>query len=96
MWIDENTGQVENMGCDQGVNWWVTTQDGQVELVLETDRIRVGQDEWTEAICKFADAVDAFYAESEQKMPADKDDAKWFLAFRAEWKARRESARSAT
>jgi len=96
MSIDEKTGQVENMGCNLGVNWWVTTRDGQVELALETQRARVGQEEWTDAICQFGDAVNAFYLASEAKTPDDDYDLKWFTSFRAEWNARRASARGAT
>jgi len=95
MWIDQESGLVENMGCNQGVNWWVTTRDGRVELVIETDRVQIRQNEWAEAVCQFADAVDAFYVASEPKTPENEDEREWFASFRSEWKARRDSSRSA-
>lgn len=94
MHMDESTGEVINLGCPLGANWWVR-HDGDAVLLTREDGAghRTRRHAWTLAVAEFADAVDAFYASSPARQMDDDYDAEWFAAFRAEWARRRTAAR---
>lgn len=93
MFVDAASGEVQNGGCSNGVNWWVRHSEAGVTLVLRDGRrLTTPRDVWCRAVVAFADEVDAFYAASAPKAPGDPDDEAWFAAFRAEWHRRRAAA----
>lgn len=90
MVMDGESGAVVNLGCLDGVNWWVRHEGGNVVLTRrDGGEVRLSEREWARAVAEFADAVDAFYAASPARVPADEHDAAWFHALRHEWRQRR-------
>ncbi|MBB4636858.1 hypothetical protein [Longimicrobium terrae] len=90
MAVDDESGAVVNVGCLSGANWWVRHEGGGVVLTREDGaEARVSEREWARAVAEFADAVDAFYATSPARQPADEHEAEWFPAMRHEWRQRR-------
>lgn len=94
MYMVEDTGQVANLGCRDGANWWVRHDGDSVLLTREDGAVhRISLRAWTRAVAGYADAVDAFYAASPARQLDDAYDAEWFAAFRAEWARRLKAAR---
>lgn len=90
MVVDDESGAVVNVGCPAGENWWVRHEAEGVVLTREDGaEARVSEREWARAVAGFADAVDAFYATSPAREPADEHEAEWFHAMRHEWRQRR-------
>lgn len=90
MVVDDESGAVVNVGCLHGANWWVRHEEAGVVLTREDGaEARVSEREWACAVAEFADAVDAFYATSPTREPADEHDAAWFHALHREWRQRR-------
>ncbi len=90
MFYDPARAEVVNIGCPNGVNWWVRHLpddrvalqfSGQREVVLDTR-------EWREAILAFSAGVRAFYFGAGPKQPADPEEAEWYSHFVAEWEHR--------
>lgn len=90
MHYDDTTGELRNMGCAAGMNWWVH-HDGQTVMLDLRDvaPVRVSRGDWAQAVADFADAVDGFYAAAAPKEPLDEYESQWYHALRGEWRRRR-------
>jgi len=90
MYMDDESGEVVNLGCPVGVNWWVRHGKAGVVLTREDGaEARVSAHEWARAVAEFADAVDVFFAASPARVLAGEHEAEWFGAMRREWRQRR-------
>ena len=92
MSVDVSTGQLTNIGCNVGANWWVIHDPvaGTVELQLPTGMAhRVRASEWRAAACAFSEDVAEFIAASPARHPSSAEDAEWYPVFLAEWSERR-------
>lgn len=80
-------------GCPNGIDFEVVRAADDV-LITGVDRRehRIPFGQWREAVCAFSDAVRSFYAASSPKQLVDKDEAKGFDKFMAEWSRRRSLA----
>jgi hypothetical protein len=86
MVVDDASGRVENLGCPEGVDWWVRHVGGEVVLTRgDGEERRVARDEWARAVAAFADDVAAFFDASPPREPGDEHAASWFAAMREEW-----------
>ena len=89
MVIDERSGRVTNLGCPEGVNWWVRHDAGRVHLEFPDGRqVSVTATDWRLAVTAFSAQVWAYFAASPPKQAYDEWDAQWFAAFMQEWAAR--------
>lgn len=80
-------------GCNVGIDFEVV-QVGEEVLLAAADgkQHRVGAPNWKRAVCEFSDAVQAFYAASSPKQPADDFEQRSFQKFLSEWSRRRSLA----
>ena len=94
MYAEPNSEDVAFVGCPHGRNWHVVHQGSQVRLEFaDGQRVMVSRHEWCDAVIEFSNAIEAFYAGSEPKLPTDAVDAAGFAAFRDEWRRRLHAAR---
>ena len=90
MYIDNVSGELVNVGCSSGLDWWVRHSGDSVELEFPQDcRLVIPRREWREAVVAFSAAVADFYARSPAKLPEPELDEPWFNAFWEEWSRRR-------
>jgi hypothetical protein len=81
------------IGCALGIDAEIERSDDTVVVRTWDGRaVSVGADEWRLAVLGFCKAVEAFYAESAPKTPADEFDAEGWRAFWAEWRERASAA----
>src|SRR5262249_47389252 len=74
-------------GCPSGIDFQVIREGNEVVLTGPTgEEHRAPWPAWRKVVCKFSDAVKAFYAASSPKQPYNEEDAKGFQKFMAEWK----------
>ncbi len=96
MYAEANSEDVTIVGCPHGRNWRVVHEESSVHLEFDGGvRVTVSRADWREAVVRFADAVQKFYATSEPKEPTDQVDAAGFAAFQKERKRRVDAARHA-
>jgi hypothetical protein len=87
---EEPEGDVQILGCNNGVDWQIIRADDHLQFILpDGQAVRVDSSQWQAAVFKFADDVKHFYAVSAAKTPLDGFDAKGFKAMMAEWERRR-------
>jgi hypothetical protein len=92
MFAQTGSDDVLIMGCPHGVTWDVLHQPGYVLLrTAEGVEEQVPTREWQQAVLKFVNEVEQFYARSLPKVLADTDDPAGYAAFQAEWKRRRQA-----
>lgn len=90
MYSADSASDVRNLGCADGVNWWVYHTDVGVELEFEQEtRCRMTLETWRRAVVAFADRIAEFYAASPAKVPTDVNDRDWYARFKREWHRRR-------
>lgn len=94
MYVDSESADVAIIGCPHGRDWRVVHAGDQVVLgFVDRGEYRVSADVWRNAVLRFSDAIENFYAASEPKRPMDLVDAAGFEAFLKEWRRRVEAAR---
>ena len=88
---NDDLTEVTISGCDNGTDWSVLHENGQIKLVLPS-----GQTEWVdeksyrEAVFRFADSVEAYYRRcTPKRIPKDDFERKGYCAFWNEWRRRR-------
>jgi hypothetical protein len=85
MCFDEK-GELDIGGCNNGVDWSVVRENGNVTLTAknkneEHTQVTIPFEEYREIIFKFADEVKAFYDKSEPKFPQDELEIKTYVRF---------------
>ena len=88
---DKAEENVTIIGCDNGVDWTVRHEGGNVRLILEdgTEEV-VPLSDYRAAVCRFADEVETYYkACSPKKIPEDAFERTGYLTFWKEWHRRR-------
>jgi hypothetical protein len=96
MYVDSDPANVVIIGCPHGRDWRVVHTGEQVVLGLVDQReYAVPARAWRDAVMRFSDAIENYYAASEPKEPLDANDAAGFEAFLNEWRRRSEAARHA-
>jgi hypothetical protein len=79
------------VGCNAGIDFEVSRDGDDVVISSpEGKEYCVGGREWRDAVCRFSDLVQEFYASSARKEPGE--DAPAFQSFMAEWRRRRSLA----
>lgn len=83
------------VGCPNGVDVEVAHAAGRVELRRADGRYAsVDRDAWHDAVCSFADEVEALYARSAPKVELDEgEDRDAWARFWDEWRSRRRANR---
>ena len=91
MVADEALSKVEIIGCPNGVDWQVLHENDSVILVTESGkRTVIPMEEYRRTVFEFADLIENFYKNSEdKKFPEDKAAKNGYIAFWNEWKALR-------
>ena len=80
----EGQDDVLIVGCNSGIDFEVVQDGDDVLLTSEAGRQhRVSALDWRAAVCGFSDAVQAFYASSSPKLPADEFEQRSFQKFRS-------------
>jgi hypothetical protein len=93
MVADDESQTVLNIGCADGVNWWVSHIDGDVVLTSETGlEVQVSDRDWCQAVIGFSEQVSAFYGPADQKKPPDDLSEDWYPVFLDEWRRLRAEA----
>lgn len=96
MYVDPDSADVVIIGCPHGRDWRVVHTGNLVLLGFADGReFEVPVGAWREAVLRFSDTIEKFYAASEPKEPSDADDAAGFEAFLKEWRRRVDGARHA-
>lgn len=86
MVLDPATGDLVNLGCPDGVNWWVRHNRDAVVLTREDGvEARTTPAAWAQAVARFADQVAAFYEASAPREPSGEHASEWFNALWQEW-----------
>jgi hypothetical protein len=86
----EGQDDVLIVGCNSGIDFEVVQIGDEVHLTAaDGTEHRVAMSDWRSAVCKFSDAVQAFYAGSSPKQPEDEFERRSFQKFMAEWSRRR-------
>lgn len=81
------------LGCEAGIDPEIERSDDTVIVhVADGRRVSVGLDDWRRAVLAFCEAVEAFYAASAPKTPADEFEGEGWHAFWAEWRERASAA----
>ena len=91
---DEALDNVTIIGCDNGADWMVRHEDGGIRLTTAAGRQTLADAAlYREEVCKFADAVEAFYQNCSPKRIPEKNqfDKAGYTAFWNEWRRRRGS-----
>jgi hypothetical protein len=86
-------GVLLNIGCPNGLNWWVAHEAESVKLNFDGILYNVHPAEWVGAVTTFADAVAHFYSINAPKTP-EQFDAEWYNAFWHEWRQLRAAAKA--
>ena len=84
-------GSVVNLGCPNGLNWWVRHVAGDVEIDLNGKIVRVTRQAYAKAVLSFSQTVRSFYRTSGPKRPND-EDLEWWPTFQLEWDRREAEA----
>lgn len=97
LFTDDKTGAIVNIGCDNGLEWWVRHTGRRVDVHFsEHSQWSGSQQEWCAAVVHFADAVEAFYAAAEPKHFSSSHDTFVYEKFWEEWRRLRAAAQCAT
>jgi hypothetical protein len=89
MCIDNRSGELVNVGCSAGLNWWVRHGGDTIELELPQGcRPVIPRGEWRKAVVAFSATIADFYAKSPAKLPEPDLDEPRFRAFWEEWRRR--------
>lgn len=87
---EEPEGDVEIIGCNNGVDWQIINAGDQLQFILPNGQpVLVDYGEWQAAVFKFVDDVKHFYTVSAAKTPSDDFEARGLTAMMAEWERRR-------
>lgn len=79
-------GELIICGCPNGIDWSVIHENGQIKLITETDRETVLPfEEYKQKVFAFADEIEAFYRNSQDKVFRDEEDRQVYAAFWDEW-----------
>lgn len=79
-------GELIICGCPNGLDWSVIHENGQVKLSTETDRETVVPfEEYKLKVFAFADEIEDFYRNSQDKVFRDEEDRQIYAAFWDEW-----------
>ena len=91
MIANESLTGVDICGCPNGVDWSVLHENDTAVLITETEKKTVIPiDKYREAVFAFADIIESFYKNSEDKsLPKDEFTRNGYIAFWNEWKALR-------
>ena len=93
----EGQSDVLIVGCNSGVDFEVVRVEDEVLLTVADGRQhRIAFADWTRAVCRFSDAVQAFYAGASPKQPSDDIEQNGFQKFQSEWSRRRSQAENTT
>lgn len=93
MFVDPASADVMIVGCPYGRDWRVVHVGHDVVLGFVDGReFKCPADVWRDAVLRFSQAVQQFYADSAPKKPSDADEAAGFEAFLNEWRRRSEQA----
>ena len=84
--------EVTILGCGNGVDWSVIHDGDAVRLILEDGTEHtVPLEEYKAEVFRFADQIEAFYRSCAPKvLPEDAFEREGWIAFRNEWRRRRE------
>lgn len=87
---DEELSNVTISGCDNGVDWSVIHEEGQIRIILE-DGIEeiVAAEEYKTEVFNFADKIERFYQSCTPKKIGDEFEKNGYTAFWNEWHRRR-------
>ena len=97
MHVPPGSDRLWNLGCPEGVNWWVRHESEHVELDFPNGRrCTVTAQEWRRAVMAFSAQVWAFFAATPAKQPGDAWEAEWLPLFLKEWMTRGGHARPDT
>jgi hypothetical protein len=85
---DDKEETVTIQGCDTGINWTITHNNGTVEhLTDKEEKATIEKEDYKKLIFDFADNVEQFYKQSKPKIiPTDDFDRKGYLTFWKEWR----------
>ena len=91
MIANEDLSSVEICGCNNGIDWSVLHDGGNVVLITESGKKTVMPiREYKQIVFAFADKIESFYKDSKEKsLPKDEFDRNGYIAFQNEWRARR-------
>lgn len=91
MFADDNLSNVTIVGCDNGIDWSVFHENGDVKIVLKDGHEEiVSLDDYKKEVFKFADMIENFYESSQPKtIPENEIDRNGYLTFWKEWHRRR-------
>jgi hypothetical protein len=79
------------LGCNQGIDFDIQrNQNGYKLIAGKGNTFLVDRNAWVTAVCRFSDAVDAFYVANSEKCPHDDTDKKGYELMRKEWRELRE------
>lgn len=82
-------------GCPYGTDWTVEQVSGGVKIVTDSGKETfVPMEEYREAVFRFADKVEAYYASCAPKKPSDDFQQRGYSAFWNEWHRRRKDSGS--
>lgn len=87
-WIpDEENDTVENLGCDNGIDWSVIHEKSWIRLITESKTtVTVPREEYKKIVFDFADEVKRFYDGCSPKvLPEDEFTQKGYAIFWREW-----------
>lgn len=90
MVANEDLTEVYISGCPYGIDWTVEQVSGGVKITTESgNETFVPMDAYREEVFRFADKVEAYYAQCSPKKPYDDFARKGYTAFWNEWHRRR-------
>jgi len=90
MIANEDLTSVEILGCDNGLDWSVLHEHGEIKLITEDgNETAVSIADYTQEVYAFADKIEEFYKKCSLKQFEDKHDEDGYTAFWNEWRRRR-------
>jgi hypothetical protein len=89
MFMNENSGFLDAIGCSIGVNWWVRYGSNDVTLeFISEQKLKLSIDDWCQAVKRFSEEVSLFYFQAWPKTSTDDSDQEWLRIFIDEWQRR--------
>jgi hypothetical protein len=88
---NEDLSEVCIWGCNNGVDWTVLHENGQIKIILENgETTYIDLAEYKKEVFCFADKIEKFYSDcSPKKLDGDEFTENCYIAFWNEWHRRR-------
>ncbi len=87
---NKDLSEVMISGCDNGLDWSIVHEDGNIKLILPSGTEEyISLDDYRAEVIRFADKVEAYYKSCQPKnLPQDEFSRNGYIAFWNEWHRR--------